>query len=57
MTFYEWLRECLNREAIRTEPDSREAVRKVTQAMAGQNRPPPAVPEPEEKNAGNFPKT
>ncbi len=29
MTFREWIRECLRREAVRTEPDPRKTVQKV----------------------------
>lgn len=29
MTFYEWVRQSLHREAVRTEPDKRPAIEKV----------------------------
>ena len=33
MTFYQWIRECLQREAVRTEPDSRGVLQKVLAEM------------------------
>lgn len=34
MTFYEWIRKCLHREAVQTEPDSRNIMRKIVEEMA-----------------------
>lgn len=33
MTFYEWIRECLHREAVQTEPESRPVIRKVLEEI------------------------
>lgn len=45
MTFYEWIHACLLREAIRTEPDSQPALRKVLEEIA-RRKPngPPGTP-------------
>ncbi|MGN0968859.1 MAG: hypothetical protein ACI4O3_06265 [Oscillospiraceae bacterium] len=33
MTFYEWVRECLQREAAETEPDRQKTVQKVLEEI------------------------
>lgn len=33
MTFYEWLRDCMQREAIRTEPDSQKVIQRVMEEL------------------------